>query len=393
MPLDETKSEIELSTPDAPKRAAARQPAPNGALKKRLRRILLMGGPLLVLVVGSYLYLTGGRYVSTDNAYVGADNVTVSAQVAGPIVAVAIRENQHVEAGQVLFRIDDKPYKVALDRAEAALRATHDDIESLKAQYRQVTEQLKLAHTNSDFAEREFKRQEALARTNVVSASKLDDARHQRDVAAQQIAVTEQQIAQLRARLGGDPDAPLESQASYLQAKAAVADAALDLDHSGVRASFAGIASTTPELGAYVTPGTAVMSVVADQGVWVEANFKETDLTNVVPGESVTVSVDTYPDHEWRGTVESISQATGAVFSVIPPQNATGNWVKVVQRIPVRIALADVEDGPPLRSGMSTEVEIDTGSRHRLRHLVHAILPWVDDAPAPPAVAAAGGGK
>jgi membrane fusion protein (multidrug efflux system) len=160
-----------------------------------------------------------------------------------------------------------------------------------------------------------------------------------------------------------------------------------------VRASFAGIASNKPELGAYVTPGNAVMSVVADQGVWVEANFKETDLTNVVPGESVTVSVDTYPDHEWRGTVESISQATGAVFSVIPPQNATGNWVKVVQRIPVRIALADVEDGPPLRSGMSTEVEIDTGSRHRLRHLVHAILPWVDDAPAPPAVAAAGGGK
>lgn len=393
MPLDETKSETELSAPPAPERKAAAPVASNGARNKRLRRVLLVAGPLLVLAAGGYFYFTGGRYVSTDNAYVGADNVTVSAQVAGPIVEVAIRENQHVEAGEVLFRIDDKPFKVALDRAEAALQATRDDIGSLKAQYRQATEELKVAHTNSDFAEREFKRQEALARTNVVSASKLDDARHRRDVAAQQIAVAGQQIAQLRARLGGDPDTPVESQAAYLQAKSAVAAAALDLDHTAVRASFAGVASNKPQLGAYVTPGDAVMSVVADEGIWVEANFKETDLTNVVPGESVTVSVDTYPDHEWSGTVESISQATGAVFSVIPPQNATGNWVKVVQRIPVRIALSDVRDGPPLRSGMSTEVEIDTGSRHRLRHLVHAVLPWVDDAPEGHALAAVGGGK
>jgi len=118
------------------------------------------------------------------------------------------------------------------------------------------------------------------------------------------------------------------------------------------------------------------MSVVADEGVWIEANFKETDLTHVVPGESVTVSVDTYPDYEWHGTVESISQATGAVFSVIPPQNATGNWVKVVQRIPVRIALNNTAGAPPLRAGMSTEVEIDTGSRRRLTRLVQAVMPW-----------------
>jgi membrane fusion protein (multidrug efflux system) len=379
---NETESRDTPAPQSAPESAAGKSPYAKLPRRKRWRRALLLGGPLLVLAVGAVIYFTGGRYVTTDNAYVQADNVTISAEVSGPIVAVAVRENQHVDANQVLFRIDDRPFKVALDRAEAGLQSMRETIESLKAQYRQETEMLKVAHTNEDFAKREFARQSTLAKTKVASESKLDDARHQYDLATRQIAVTEQQIAQIRAKLGGNPDAPVEGQASYLQAKSAVADAALSLEHAVIRAPFAGVASNKPELGAYVTAGNAVMSVVADNGVWIEANFKETDLTHVVPGETVTISVDTYPGRDWTGTVESISQATGAVFSVIPPQNATGNWVKVVQRIPVRIALSNTAGGPPLRAGMSTEVEIDTGSRHRLARLAEAMLPWMDRAEA-----------
>jgi membrane fusion protein, multidrug efflux system len=377
MSVKEIESRDTAAAPPAPQSQPQAQPQPSvPARRRRWRKPLLLVVPLVVVAIGAFFYFTGGRYVSTDNAYVRADNVTISAEVSGPIAAVVVRDNEHVAKGQVLFRIDEQPFRVALDRAEAALRAQRDTIESLKAQYGEAVESLKLAEANAAFAKREYDRQAKLAKTKVASESTLDSARNKYDQATQQIAVTRQQIAQIRARLGGDPDAPSESQAAYLQAKAAVAQAALDLAHTAVHAPFAGIASNKPQPGAYVTAGNAVMSVVADEGVWIEANFKETDLTHVVPGESVTVSVDTYPDHEWHGTVESISQATGAVFSVIPPQNATGNWVKVVQRIPVRIALKNAADAPPLRAGMSTQVDIDTGSRHRLTKLVQSVLPW-----------------
>jgi membrane fusion protein, multidrug efflux system len=375
MSIKEIESRDTAAEPPAPQPQSQPQ-APFVAQRKRWRKPLLLVVPLLVVAIGAFFYFTGGRYVSTDNAYVRADNVTVSAEVSGPIVSVAVRDNEHVAKDQVLFRIDEQPFRIALDRAGAALRAEREQIESLKAQYGETVEALKLAETNAAFARREFDRQAKLARTKVASEATLDSARNKYDQATQQIAVTRQQIAQIRAKLGGDPDAPAEDRASYQQAKAAVADATLNLAHTVVHAPFAGVASNKPQVGAYVTAGDAVMSVVADAGAWIEANFKETDLTHVVPGESVTVTVDTYPDHEWHGTVESISQATGAVFSVIPPQNATGNWVKVVQRIPVRIALTSAADAPPLRAGMSTQVEIDTGSRHRLTKLVQSVLPW-----------------
>jgi membrane fusion protein (multidrug efflux system) len=378
MSINEIETRDAAAEPSAPQPQSQPQPSPAAAAqrRKRWRKPLLLVVPLIVVAVGAFFYFTGGRYVSTDNAYVRADNVTISAEVSGPIVAVAVRDNEHVAKDQVLFRIDEQPFRIALDRAEAALRTEREQIESLKAQYREAVESLKLAETNADFAKREYDRQAKLAKTKVASESTLDSARNKYDRATQEIAVTRQQIAQIRAKLGDDPDAPAESQAGYQQAKAAVADAALNLAHTVVHAPFAGVASNKPQVGAYVTAGDAVMSVVADAGAWIEANFKETDLTHVVPGESVTVTVDTYPDHEWHGTVESISQATGAVFSVIPPQNATGNWVKVVQRIPVRIALSNAGDAPPLRAGMSTQVEIDTGSRHRLTKLVQSVLPW-----------------
>ena len=344
-------------------RAAVRWRRPR---RRSVRRALLTAGPLLVLLVGTYVYVTGGRYVSTENAYAKADMVAISPQVEGAIADVEVAENQHVERGQVLFRVDDAPFRIALMRATAQLEAVRTDLESLKASYGQKQAELVLAQTDRDFARREFERQASLAKKNLASQTALDQARHNLDVASQHIVVIRQELDQLRAQLGGDPTAPIDQHPRYQEALASRAQAALDLERTAVRAPFAGVASKIPQLGQYVKPGTAVMSVVADQRFWIEANFKETDLTYVRPDQPVTINIDTYPGRQWHGTVASLSQATGAEFSVLPPQNATGNWVKVVQRIPVRISVVAEKGAPPLRAGMSTQVEIDTGHRRSI---------------------------
>jgi len=230
----------------------------------------------------------------------------------------------------------------------------------LVAAYDQQLEQLKLARTNEAFNKREYERKQSLLQQHLAAQSDVDETRHDYDVASQQIPIIEQALAQLRAQLGGDVSLEPEGHSAYRTARAALESAELDLEHTVVRAPFDGVASQVPEPGAYVAPGTPVMGLVSDKTVWIEANYKETDLTHVAPGQAVEVGVDTYPGHEWHGTVQSIAQATGAEFSVIPAQNATGNWVKVTQRIPVRIALEIERDDPPLRAGMSAEIDIDT---------------------------------
>jgi len=365
--------------PDAPsgeQTAPGRGSLPRLSRRRWLRRFLLLLGPLVVAIVGGYAYFTGGRYVSTENAYVKADKVMVAAEVSGLIVDVAVRENQHVARGDVLFRIDDRPFRINLARAEAQLQSERAEIEEKKASYRQKAEERKLAYINKNYAEHEFKRQSILARKRVASEVRLDEASHNLDVARQAIRVIEQEMAQTRAWLVGDPDISVEHHPLYLKAKAARDDAILDLEHTLVRAPFAGVVSKKPEPGQYVTAGAAVMSIVADTGIWIDANYKETDLTHVRSGQPVTIHVDTYPDRQWQGTVESISQATGAEFSIIPPQNATGNWVKVVQRIPVRIAVKTKEHDPALRAGMSTSIEIDTGHRRSLPGLLRTARSW-----------------
>jgi membrane fusion protein (multidrug efflux system) len=340
-----------------------------------IRHVLLALGPAVVALGAGYFYVTGGRYVATDDAYVKADMAAISPQVSGPIVKVEVRENQHVEPGQPLFQIDDAPFKIALAQADARLNKAATQIRSLKASYAQKQEQLQLAQSNVAFAEREFQRYEN-AGQRVVSRAEYDDAQHKLQIAHRQVAMIEQDIAGVLADLYGDPDIPLDRHPSYLEAKAARDQAALDLAHTVVVAPFAGVASQKPELGDYVTAGTPVMSIVADQNVWVEANFKETELTHVRPGQAATVEVDTYPGREWPATVESISQATGAEFSVLPAQNSTGNWVKVVQRIPVRIAIEAEKGDPPLRAGMSVTAEIDTGHRREMPRFVETALVW-----------------
>ncbi len=362
----------------------AAHPARPERRRRWLRRVLLLLGPALVLIVGGYFYVTGGRYVDTDDAYIRADMVALSAQVSGPIVEVDVRENQHVDRGQVLFELDRQPFKIALAQAEARLDKADNGVRALKAGYRQKQQELELANKNVDYAEQEFQRQAKLAKRDFASQAKYDEAQHNLEMARQQVAVTEQELRGLLADLGGNPDIPVEQHPTYLDAKAARDQAALDLRHAVVRAPFAGIASHKPDLGSYVTAGTPVMSIVADQSVWVEANFKETDLTHVRPGQPATVVIDTYPDREWPATVESISQATGAQFSVLPAQNASGNWVKVVQRIPVRIAIQAGPDDPPLRAGMSVTAEIDTGHHRELPGIVQTALAWAGYVAEPP---------
>jgi membrane fusion protein (multidrug efflux system) len=370
---------------DAPSRddgAPGRDAAAPRRRRRWLRRVLLIAGPLVVAVAAGYLYFAGGRYVSTENAYIKADKVMVAAEVSGLIAEVAVHENQHVDKGDVLFRIDDRPYRIALDQAEAQLASVRDEIAGLKAAYRQKAEQLSLARINVAYAKKEFERQSKLLASKATSSSKFDAARHNLNVARQQIRIVDEAMAQIRAQLGGNPDIPVERHPRFVAAEAARQQAALNLERTVVRAPIAGIASNTPEPGQQVTGNgplsSPVMGVIADRDVWIDANFKETDLTHVRPGQPATIHVDTYPDHEWQGTVESISQATGAEFSVIPPQNATGNWVKVVQRIPVRVAVKTTAGDPELRVGMSTTVDIDTGHRRRLPRFVQAALSWLN---------------
>lgn len=337
-------------------------PAPVRRSRGRtLRWLLLIAGPLLVLAVGGYIYLNAGRYAETDNAYVKADTVTVSTAVPGIIVNVAVEENQPVEAGDLLFVIDPESYELARDRAKAQLEAVGSFIEGVEASYRQAMAQLELAKTDVRYAERDVEREQALADRGLGSESTLDAAKHTLDTARQQIPIIEQRLAQLKAQLGGQPRLTIENHPAYRTIKATLESAETDLERTVVRAPFDGIVSHVPLEGTYAAPGTPVLSVVATDNLWVEANFKETQLTHVAVGQPVVVRVDTYKDRDWHGTVESISPATGAEFSVIPAQNASGNWVKVAQRIPVRIRLDEISSDVTLRAGMSAVVDIDTG--------------------------------
>jgi membrane fusion protein (multidrug efflux system) len=364
------------ANPSAPAPSAAAAAPPMTRPPRRwLRSTLLLAGPFVALTIGAYAYYTSGRIVETDNAYVKTDVAIVSAEIAGPIDAVDVRENQRVKAGDVLFTIDARPFNIAVQRADAQLAAINDFVESTRASYAQALEQLALARTNATYQQRELDRLTALAERKLASEFDVDEARHERDVANQEIQLAERALDQIRARLGGDLERPATEQAAYLAAKSTRDAASLDLEHTVVRAPLDGVASKVPTIGQYVQPGAPIMTVIADHDMWIEANYKETDLTHVAVGQSVDIRLDTYPDRRWHGQVESISQATGAEFSVIPSQNATGNWVKVTQRITVRIALEMRGDDPELRAGMSAIVDIDTGHDRPAPGWVRALLP------------------
>jgi membrane fusion protein (multidrug efflux system) len=317
-------------------------------MNPRLRRLLLMVAlPLVLLVGGLWYWVHSARYQDTDNAYVVADQVNVAAQVSGRVTAVPVTQNQLVAAGQTLLQIDPQPFQIALDQANANLENVRNQIQAQQAA-------LTGAEAHVAFLRRDVERKTNLVKQDVVAASKLDDLKTE-------LVVAEQQIAQLKANLGGNPALPYTQQATYRQALAARDDAALQLSYATLKAPAAGVVTEVDiKPGDVVATGHPVFALVMSGKRWIEANFKETQLTRVHVGQKVEVEIDTYPGRKWQGTVESIAPGTGSVFSVLPAQNATGNWVKVVQRIPLRVALDPVEGGPDLRAGMSAEVDIDT---------------------------------
>lgn len=328
----------------------------------RLRPILMIGVPALVVIVGAAFFLLGGRYVSTDNAYVKADMVAVSPKVSGTIAKVFVNENEAVEAGQPLFQLDQDDYRIALDEAEAQLKQAAAKVKGQQARYRMTLEQMGLAKANAEYYEREFDRQNQLAKRDFASKQKLDEARHNLETAKQLTKVLAASMGEIVASLDEAPEAPVEQHSAYRAALGARDNAALNLKRTTVRAPFAGVLGKQPQVGDTVAAGTPVVSLISSDRVWVEANFKETQLTDVKPGQKVSIEIDTYPGREWEGHVASIAQGTGAEFSILPAQNSTGNWVKVVQRIPVRIAIDRREGDPVIRAGMSCEVDIDTES-------------------------------
>ncbi|SDR90848.1 membrane fusion protein, multidrug efflux system [Halopseudomonas sabulinigri] len=347
--------------------AVAASPEPR---QRGRRLVLLVLVPVVLLAGAAVFYLQGGRYVTTDNAYVRADKVPVSSQVSGRVEQVLVVENQHVEAGQPLFRIDSAPFDISVAKARAHLAQVRADLAAMKASYRETQAQLALRKTRSAFSQKEERRQSQLLDKEYISAATFDNARQASDVAAQEVNVLEQELSRLTEMLGGSADAPAESHPSYQAAQAELEDALLNQQRTLVRASIAGVVSNLPKPGQYLSAGSMALALVASDTPWIEANFPETDLTHVQPGQSVEVRIDIYPDRVWQATVQSLSPATGSEFSVIPAQNATGNWVKIVQRVPVRIQLQTEAGAPSLLAGLSTEVEIDTGHRRQLSDLL-----------------------
>jgi membrane fusion protein (multidrug efflux system) len=349
--------------------------------KAKLRRILMTWGVGIVVVVALTLWLTGGRYVSTDDAYVHAQKLAVSTDVSGLVKTVNVREGDQVKQGQVLFTLDPVPFQIALDNAKAALAQTALDVDSMRADYRRMVQQADaqaaLARVNGITAGRLA----ALVKQNAISKTQYDQAVANYQNSQSTLSSLQDAAKVQLAKLGGNPNASAESMPAYMRAKAAVDEAQRQLDHATVRAPFDGIVSEVDSL----QPGTLVISamsafsttsavgLVSNKNVWIDAAMKETDLTNVRNGAKVEVTVDTYPGCTWTGHVDNVAAASDSAFSALPMENTSGNWVKVVQRIPTKIKVDPQPAGSkcdrPLRAGMSTIITIDTGHRRWARML------------------------
>jgi membrane fusion protein, multidrug efflux system len=377
----DNKDATATSTPD-PEPQPAAEAAPRRQ-RRWLRTILLTLGPVVVLVAGFAYYATGGRYVGTDDAYVAANHVLIAPQVTGNVATVVVEENQHVETGDLLFGLDDGAFRIAVAHAEANLSIARATVEALKATLSQVRQQLAQARNTAAYAQDQYARKQSLADSGDVSDTVLETAAHERDSARRGVDVLDQEIAGIIAKLNGDPDIVTNDHPTVLAAQAALDEARLNLAHTQIYAPFPGSVSNVPHPGQHLDAGAPALALIGDTQMWIDANLKETDLTNVREGQAVTIAIDAYPDHSFTGTVESISQATGSVLSVLPAQNASGNWVKVVQRLEVRIALDGTDADTPLRAGMSALVSIDTGHSRSLPWGLDALARLLGGNPAP----------
>ena len=355
------------ATPDAkPRRQLL------ASLRRYRRPLLLVVLPLIALIAGLTFYLSGGRYVTTDDAYVGAQKVLITPEVSGKIDSVTVKEGQHVKAGDLLFEIDPVPFRLAVQQAQAKLNDATVEYNTLKSNLANYATSQTLAQQSIDVKQRDVDRKTTLVKSNSGSRLDFDNAVSALVQAEGVDQILLQQIATARNKLLGDPDLPLEKFPAYAQAKAALADAQRNLANTELRAPIDGIATQVDniQLGRFVAAGTPVFSIVDLDHPWVDANPKESDFTYVAVGQPVDLSVDSFPDHVFKGTVGALSPGTGATFAILPPQNATGNFVKVVQRIPVRIYFDRSDPAvAKLKSGMSVDVSIDTHHRRTLAGL------------------------
>jgi membrane fusion protein (multidrug efflux system) len=356
--------QLEAKTPAEAAPAVSKSASPPASGKKRSWGRPLMFALLPVaLVIGAYFYVTGGAVMSTDNAYVQADVVGVSNDISGIVSQVMVRDNQTVAKGDVLFKLDDQQFKLALDRANAQLGMTKNQLLALRTSYKDMQAQIEQAKADIALDQLNFDRQQKLVVNNYTAQATLDATRNTLQAAQQKFASLKEQLAGIAANLNGNPDAPIEDHPRYKDALAARNEAARQLSHTIVRAPFDGIVTNVPSLqpGQYLAASATALNVVSTDHVWIEASPKETEMTSVKPGQEVEVEVDTYPGVHWTGTVESINPASASSFSLLPAENTSGNWVKVVQRIPLRIRVDNTQGKPPLRVGMSAEVSVNTG--------------------------------
>ena len=333
----------------------------------------------IALIAGAYWYVTGGQIMSTDDAYVEADKVGISTDVSGIVQNLDVTENQHVKTGQVLYRLDARQFQIAVDNARASLAQTALMIESMKRDYRRMLSDIDTQQAQVELDQATFDRFATLVKSDSISKANYDQARFSLQADKSKVTSLKQQAEVQLARLAGNPDIPVTEHPQYLQAKAQVDEAQRQLDHTIVRAPFPGIVTNVPSIapGKYLQASTTAFYLVATDHVWINANPKETELTHVLPGQPVSVTVDTYPNLEWHGTVESISPAAAQEFQLLPAQNTSGNWVKVVQRIPMRVRVdTNDESRPQLRAGMSVEVGVDTGHARGVPHFLAALLGW-----------------
>jgi membrane fusion protein (multidrug efflux system) len=346
------------------------------ARRKSVRRLLMIGGVAIFAIVAAGVYLWSGRYVGSDDAYVHANKLMVSTDVSGLVATVDVKEGQKVKAGDVLFTLDPKPFQIALDNAKAALAGVVQDVDSTRAAYRAAVAQIAAQQAQVNVNQQTLNRYESLVKENAIAPIQVDTTRAALLSAQATLASLRQTAATTLAKLNGNINIPTEQTPDYQKAQAAVDEAQRQLDHTIVRAPFSGVVSEVDSL----QPGTLVISAMSaftttsavgliGDKTWIEADMKETDLTHVHPGAPVDITVDTYPGCDWTGHVENLSAGSDSSFSALPAENGSGNWVKVVQRIPVRILIDKAGCQVPLRSGMSVVVSIDTGKRRWQRWL------------------------
>jgi membrane fusion protein, multidrug efflux system len=356
---------------------AAPAVAPTVSRAQKLRKPIMFGGVAAIVAIAAYFYFSGGRFESTDDAYVNAARVAISTNVPGRVVELRVHDNQRVKQGDLLFKLDERPFQLKVNEARARLSNAKLQVEAMKATYRQKQSELRSAEDTLAYEKRESERQNRLLSSGISSQSQVDRASHSRDAAAQAVAAAQQQIASIAANLGGDPSIDPSTHPSVMQAQAELDRAELDLSYTTITAPDDGVVTQVEKLqvGDYVNAANPVFALVATHDLWIEANFKEVQLSKMREGQPATVRIDTYGDRTFKAHVASLSPGTGAQFSILPAQNATGNWVKVVQRLAVRVEIEDADRDHPLFAGLSATVKVDTADRKG--------APLADESPAP----------